>query len=398
MTDGAPVVDGPRVDGGLVIRCVTDSEALASSAAAWDRLVRGRINALPFNTYAWVSAFVEHRLRPGESWACIQAWRGGDLLGVLPLTLRRARLLGCVRTIASTPFDDHTQFSSILTSQGTEDVVVPALLAEAVRLTPGLAMVELQGLRAESPRPQESLRSQWRQLEVPSDEGGFLPIGSDFAAYRASLSRRLRSNLNRATRKLVGHADVAFECTHGGDASTDALEEFMAVEAAGWKGASGTAIACSEDLVRFYATLTRRLAASGWLEWQTLRVDGRAIASALAVAMGARIFLVKVGFRPEFADLSPGMLLVERVIERAFADGLNEVDFLTNPPWIQPWQLQARTSEYVRLYPRRTREGLVAYGLHRLARIMKGLPLVVPFGRKVRRVLRRQPVEGDHVR
>lgn len=383
-------VDGRAGPGRLEIRRIDDLGDLAETAPAWNQLAERHPDPLPFNTYAWVSAYVEHRLQPGESWVCLQAWSEGTMLGVLPLTLRRERRAGIPGTIALTPFDLQTQFSHILADPAAEARVAHALTVAAVTVSRDLIFVRFQGLRPESPQPAAPVAAhpRWRSLTTISGTGAYLPIEGDFDAFRASLSRKLRSNLNRATHKLVRRDGVEFTRRRATEAEQGDLEAFLRVESGGWKGAAGTAIRCDPALVAFYTTLTQRLATPGWLEWHSLKVEGRVIASVLTVVVGRRVFLIKIGVDEEFPELSPGILLVERVIQGAFAEGVREVDFLTDPAWVQVWRPQHRVNRFVTIYPSNVRSTLFAYLPHRFGRLVKSLPFVRSLGLVARDAVR----------
>jgi len=376
---------------GIRLQRVTDSEELAAVAHAWNRLACEHPDPLPFNSYAWFSAYAEHRLGPGQSWACLFAWCGEELVGALPLTLKRVRRLGMAGTVVSLPHDAHTQFCSLLVRPGRERDVVPALIAGALSLASDCLVLELPALRGGSAAIGEALESggRWRALRSTVGMAAYLPVGDDYDAYRASRSRKHRSNLSRATKRLAEHEGAAFVFRR--DAATlDAdLDEFMAAEAASWKGEVNTAIRASDSLVRFYTTLVERLAEAGWLSWQTLRADGGVMASSLAVDMGSRTVLVKIGVDAAYREVSPGVLLVEEIVRRAHADGTRELDFLTDQPWFRPWGVELRPVAAFDLYPAAVRAQLFGYLPHRFVNAVRGIAWLTAVGRRVRPLLRR---------
>jgi len=132
---------------------------------------------------------------------------------------------------------------------------------------------------------------------------------------------------------------VAFEFVGGEEAQNPAyLTRFLRVESSGWKGEMGTAIARSPELVAFYETLTRRLAQRGWLEWQTMTLDGEAVACHLAVRLGGAVSLPKIGYDERFARFGPGNLLFKELLDRSFTDpATDEVNCLTDQPWHANW-------------------------------------------------------------
>ena len=56
------------------------------------------------------------------------------------------------------------------------------------------------------------------------------------------------------------------------------IDEFLALERRGWKGANGSALACAADTTALFRNALHGAAQAGKLELLTLRLDGRAIA------------------------------------------------------------------------------------------------------------------------
>jgi hypothetical protein len=61
------------------------------------------------------------------------------------------------------------------------------------------------------------------------------------------------------------------------------------------------------------------LAARGQLEWHIVRVGEQLAAAQLAVRCGAALMLPKYAFNEDFAECTPGHLLMEEVIREAFS-------------------------------------------------------------------------------
>ena len=104
-----------------------------------------------------------------------------------------------------------------------------------------------------------------------------------------------------------------------------ALGEFLALEAAGWKGARGTAIAADPARARFYTRVARDAAARGALAMRTLTLDGRAVAVHLGLVHGGVFHLPKTAYDEALGNVSPGQLLQREVLAECEARGLAEL-------------------------------------------------------------------------
>ena len=97
-----------------------------------------------------------------------------------------------------------------------------------------------------------------------------------------------------------------------------AIDTILAIEASGWKGRAGTAVAFKPADEAFYRALARWAAAKGWLRLSFLRLDGQAIAFHYSLQARGVIYALKIGYSEQFAAQAPGKILLVAEIERAF--------------------------------------------------------------------------------
>lgn len=104
-------------------------------------------------------------------------------------------------------------------------------------------------------------------------------------------------------------------------AAQEAFGTFLALEAAGWKGAAGTAIACLPADAAYFNRLVELLAAQDALQIDTLLLDGQPIAMGLLVdSAGTRQFL-KIAYDETQGRHSPGRTLTIAMLQADFAEG-----------------------------------------------------------------------------
>lgn len=184
------------------------------------------------------------------------------------------------------------------------------------------------------------------------------------------IHRRFRGDMRRLERQLGG---VELERVDAFDRG--ALRELWRLEAAAWKGAAGTAIACDPALVRFYTALARLFARRGRLTIAFLRARGRRIAGCFALEDAATFYLFKIGHDPEYAHYGPGQLLVRETAADAARRGLQRYDLLgRSTPWKVKWSDQAVGHVGVRVYAPSAR-GRALYFAREIARPLAGRAL-----------------------
>ncbi len=125
----------------------------------------------------------------------------------------------------------------------------------------------------------------------------------------ASKDRRRR--LRRLEERLGGA--VVLEDRSG---DPQAVDEFLRLEAASWKGEAGTALASSEADAAFFREMWADFTAAG--RTRLLALSGGSsppIAMLCELAAGDALFAFKMAFDESYRSLSPGVELLMRVIE-----------------------------------------------------------------------------------
>lgn len=149
------------------------------------------------------------------------------------------------------------------------------------------------------------------------------------------LEGRLRGKHRRALRRLARE----LESELGGELELveragrqDAVEEFLHVEAEGWKGEAGTALASDPRRADFFRSICRDFAARGALQLLFLEAGGRTVAARVNLRAGGTIFCFKIAHDETLGRYSPGMQLELRMIEHFHADlTAQRMDSCTDP-------------------------------------------------------------------
>jgi hypothetical protein len=134
---------------------------------------------------------------------------------------------------------------------------------------------------------------------------------------------RRRKDLLRNRRRLEALGAVAHVAHSGGEGLATALDAFLSIEASGWKGARGTALANAPHTERF----AQQAFAGGDTRIDLLTLDGVPIAASVAVFAGRVGFTVKCAYDERYRSYGAGLLLELEVIrsflEQGWADRLD---------------------------------------------------------------------------
>ena len=400
----SPSLASPVADRGIRIEVATSLCELDQHASAWDRLALSSPERIPMLAHAWVASFLETRSR-GRPWICLFAYRGDRLVGVLPLLRTRRRVPAGLLA----PADSDSPFAHPLLDPAHARTALRALADAKAQLAPHLWM-RFYKVRESSPiLPALTVLEQDMRIIRPVTAQAHQCLRLDttgpFTDYYGSLNRTFRKSRRHARNRAQADYGLEFEYVSGAEAARPhLLETFLRIEASGWKGRGGTAIACDPELVAFYRSLCRRLARRGWLEWHLAKFGGTVVAADLAIRFGRTLVSWRIGYDENFSRYSPGSLLDKEVLVRAFADeGIDELNCLSNPPWMHVWHMSRATYTDLIISPRHhaaTLSGaLEAAALpKRLAEVAKDPPRICRHVRFVRSRLHASqsgPAEGE---
>jgi CelD/BcsL family acetyltransferase involved in cellulose biosynthesis len=298
----------------------------------WSALA-DEVDARPFDRPEWVDAWMRAFGRGRLALATHE--RDGRLTAVLPL----ARTLGRLRSAT-------TWLAPELPLAAADAAAREALLIDVFALrSPRVEIEFLPGDAVYDPEAVVAERGAWRKpLVRPAARAPYVELSGTFAEYEATLSRNRRRSLRRAWRRLHAAGPVTLDVWRGGDDLDARLQEVLAVEAAGWKGRGGTAIASSPATRTFYAEIAAWGAARHWLRLSCLRVAGRAIAADIGLVQGGTWYSLRAGYDERWREFGPGALLVHALLERAYDEGVQRFDFLGDAdPFKDSWATASRS-------------------------------------------------------
>lgn len=183
------------------------------------------------------------------------------------------------------------------------------------------ALLDLQTLSADGPVFRGFLDFAARE-ELPVHVSGLytralLEVGHDAESYlRESMTKAELGNYERKRRRMSDDADLEIlTLTQSGE--LDAwLEKFLSLEASGWKGRSGTAIACNEADRAFFGEIAREGFRRQRLRMTCLSLDGQPVAGEFNMVAGEGIFSLKIAYDERHARSSPGMVLAIEGVRR----------------------------------------------------------------------------------
>ena len=295
--------------------CAIDA-APRDHARHWDDLAESASEPNVFAERWFVEPGVRHMLPPGET-RLIAVWDGdgpgGTLLGLLSVRVEGKYGRMAVRHVQNWV---HAQsfLGTPLVRRGHEQAFWGEVLAvlDAADWAPGF--LHLTGLAEGGPVHRglaAAAAARGRPCSiVHRSQRALLAAGlSPTAYYQAAVRKKKRKELARLSARLAETGDMSFETLERGADLGAWCDDFLALEAAGWKGRAGSALAADPGTEAFFRELLAAAFAAGRLEVIRLAVAGRPIAMLVNLHAPPGGFSYKIAFDEDYARYSPGVLL-----------------------------------------------------------------------------------------
>jgi CelD/BcsL family acetyltransferase involved in cellulose biosynthesis len=292
---GAP---DPATGAGLAL---VDRADAAAHADEWSALAAVALGDNPYFSPDFVIPALAH-LYPGVDVAFVRS-ADGALAAVAPIAGGRLGRIAPAARIWSTHFGplgaplvgrrqiERTLATLIDGAAPAKSLIVPDLPLDDVIAGALIRAAEAAG------RPTAIVSAHVRAM---------LDRESGVTDPRAALPTRRRKEYARQFRRLADLGPVVIETADTPALVRARFEEFLALEAASWKGRRGTALAGTAATVAFAREAVFNFSASGAARIVSIRLGDRAIAMVVAFIAGATAYTWKIAHDEAYARYSPG--------------------------------------------------------------------------------------------
>lgn len=297
------------------VEWVTPSNLTIAHKVEWQALAATTAEPNVFADPWLVLAGMRHCLEGEGAILAFVRDNSRTLIGVVPLTARFGFGRLPIRLVAGwTHPNSFLMTMSIASGRGLEFWL---LLLPALREGPLKAPIMcLEGLPADGDTC-AALKEACGQLGLPlaveaSVTRAMLATDADPETYwDESVRAKKRKELRRQWARLNEVGELTTDQLSNAPKGSAAAwaEEFMRLEASGWKGSNGSALSSNPDTEAFFRTAMTDAEASGQIEMTALRIDGQAIAMLITLFSGKAGFSFKTAFDESYARFSPGVLL-----------------------------------------------------------------------------------------
>jgi CelD/BcsL family acetyltransferase involved in cellulose biosynthesis len=298
------------------------------AAAAWGEFDSSTPFQHPQWVEQWYGAFAD---APGivPLIAVISEAATGERTALLPLILRRQH---GIRIVEFADLDLTDYNAPLLGPAAPRDARSARLLwrdlLAALRKVPGGAdLIRLRKVPADldgRPNPLAMLREAGPCVL----NGNLIVTGEDFDAWRFTLERTTRKELERSWRVFTRDPGAGFRLAADADMALKILAATEVQQGARMQSLGLDFILNGERCAGFYRSLVRDGVATGYAVVSALTAGEEIVATLLGLRTGSRYVMIRISNAGgEWSKCSPGRLIIERTMAALHRDGVREFDF-----------------------------------------------------------------------
>lgn len=299
----------------VTCRAYTELPLVAALSEQWNRLLRSTTCNQAFGSAAWFLSACN--ADPSISPCVIAAWRGLELVGILPLV----DVSGTGRVEFNNPITDYND----VIARSSDNVAVEGMLDYALGLGRTLSLRNLR-LDSNCYRTVAQARPDLVEKRFQIDHTCFyIDLHTSYDDYLASRSKNLRKDLRYQEGRARRDGLAVMALSPEGFAPERLPEVFLSLHLARFQDAT-----CFRSPTRraFVRAAFPELFRQGRLKPFVLTAGGEVIAIDICLTGPRGLCAWNGGFLPEAEAYSPGTLLVAEQLRQSFASGMKEYDWL----------------------------------------------------------------------
>lgn len=334
------------------VKILTALEAMRAIAPAWENMAAAAIEPNPFYE-PWMLLPAIDSFGLEKSFRLVTVWNGERLDAVLPLE-RTKSFKGLPLPALNSWRHRHCLLCTpLVRAEGAPETL--AALIESLRTD--ASIVELKYIPNDGPFYRALTAAGVRCVVLDGYSRPVLRRAKNADTYiNEFISRKERQELRRREKRLHEQGKLTHVALERGGDVARWSDEFLKLEASGWKGKEGSAMNCSEANRKFAIEVFTAAYQRGRLEMVGVDLDGKPLGRCTGFIAGDGAYAFKPAYDEAFAKFSPGIIAeVARIRNLHQRPGLQWMDSFTD----------ANNSVMSRLWKDRLMVQSVAFGVNK---------------------------------
>lgn len=274
---------------------------------------------------------------PERNCSALLAWQNDSataphLLGVWAFAIGRAPYSAIPSPMLYVPPVPNAYLATPVIDRGCLDAVLAAMIGHIAGNKDLPHIVALEAMGADTATMQALVRVLTARGSAPfvfsRSRRPHLASTLDGKAYlEQAFSGSSRKKLRQHRRRLAEKGELKSAIVSQPAAVRESFEDFLTLEAGGWKGREGSAMLCHAADAEFARAMIGALADRGDAAIHMLTLDARPVSIQIMLRAGSAAFTWKTAYDEALQDVSPGTLLLEDYTVALLADkNVTDVD------------------------------------------------------------------------
>lgn len=285
---------------------------------AWQALSNSALDANPFFRPAFLQPFLRHMEARRVRLAVMREQATGRWLMAAPIGRRTAGLVLPVPTVWTT---EYSPLGTPLMEPDVSDDQLKAFVEGASGAT-GILAIPYLPTACGTARRLTTLSNVATTTASVFERASHQSGSEGQAQFDDAFKGKRRKEMRRLLRRLEDYGAVSLSSAPGPEI-VNRFDQFLDLEASGWKGREDTALGSKVQTATFSREVVEALAGQGHVRIDELRAGDSLVASLVSFVDGGCVFTWKIAFDEEFARFSPGAQLVMHT----FQENLVQPDF-----------------------------------------------------------------------
>jgi len=315
-------------DNSLKLSVITKFERLLELEYLWNQLLERSATNEIFLTFQWVTNWWRVFGNKYRKLLILLAYRNGELIGIAPLMVTQLKIpLVKVREVSFIAEGDYHDFIIV---DAVEDCInlFARFLSENRNIWD---ILRLEQMPKVSPNLEYLIRALHINGIAAKRESGaicpYIKFHAGMQTYDEGVNKKLLQDIRRCRRRLaeIGNFKIII-CT--AENAEQALERFFENHIKRWENSLTPSKFVKETYRKFYQIIAKSTIEKDWLHFSLLVCNGDPIAYHYGFLYGNKFYYYTPTFSSEFARYSPGNILLDELVQLAFAKKISQFDFL----------------------------------------------------------------------
>jgi CelD/BcsL family acetyltransferase involved in cellulose biosynthesis len=320
----------------LTVRVVDPLSLSDELATAWDRLADEASEPNPF-AERWCLQSALHLLDPERHARLVVVRDGSDgpVIGIMPIAPATHYGRVPLRHVTGWAHPNHFHGAPLVRT-GFEALFWSILLGWCDAAPWARALVHVPRLTEDAPLHRalvDVARVRGGEAEVVHrEERALLESSLSPEEYwDVAVRAKKRKELRRQANRLAEQGEVRFQRWQAGEAVKPWIDAFLDLEARGWKGQAGSALASHGETEAWFRAILTGAAGAGKLDMRALDLGERPLAMLINFFAPPGGFSFKTAFDEDYARFSPGVLLQQANLDLLGHPQIDWVDSCAAP-------------------------------------------------------------------